>query len=246
MRPAGLGEREKPTHRGVVLDPRSKLLLLATIATIVLGGMGGSQMLWMHAVLSSLPLAMLAFSGRFVAATICAAAFGAAFVVQAALVAQGSGTGIFVLLLLSGIFSRMLPAIVAAHYLVTTTTVSEFVAGMHRMHAPDSIVIPLSVMFRFIPTVVEEATSIQQVMKMRGIRVGAGHPRKMLEYRLVPTMICSARIGEELSAAALTRGLGAPIARTNVSHIGFAIQDWIIIAICSWAFIAASLSMIGA
>lgn len=38
-------------------------------------------------------------------------------------------------------------------------------------------------------------------------------------------MICSIKIGEELSAAALTRGLGAPVRRTNICKIGFKALD---------------------
>lgn len=37
----------------------------------------------------------------------------------------------------------------------------------------------------------------------------------MLEYRLVPLMVSVVKIGDELSAAALTRGLGAPVKRTK-------------------------------
>ena len=44
---------------------------------------------------------------------------------------------------------------------------------------------------------------------------------KILEYRFIPMMICSVKIGEELSAAALTRGLGMPVKRTNICEIGF-------------------------
>ncbi len=41
-------------------------------------------------------------------------------------------------------------------------------------------------------------------MKMRGIRFGGGKASAMLEYRLVPVIMCSVKIGEELNAAALT------------------------------------------
>ena len=87
--------------------------------------------------------------------------------------------------------------------------VSEFVAAMERMHVPQKIVIPVSVVFRFFPTVREEYAAIRDAMKMRGITT-LRSPMKMLEYRIVPLMMSVAKIGEELSAAALTRGLGAP------------------------------------
>ena len=48
-------------------------------------------------------------------------------------------------------------------------------------------------------------------MKMRNIRFGGKNPFLMVEYRLVPLMVSVVKIGDELSAAALTRGLGAPL-----------------------------------
>ena len=51
-------------------------------------------------------------------------------------------------------------------------------------------------------------------------------------------MICSVKIGEELSAAALTRGLGGPVKRTNICKIGFRAQDIVLLLICLGAFAA--------
>ena len=83
----------------------------------------------------------------------------------------------------------------------------------------------MSVIFRFFPTVVEEYNAIGDAMKMRGIRFGGGKASAMLEYRLVPVIMCSVKIGEELNAAALTRGLNGEVRRTNVCKIGFHMQD---------------------
>ena len=63
-------------------------------------------------------------------------------------------------------------------YLVSTTTVSEFTAAMLRMRLSEKIIIPLSVMFRFFPTVMDEAASINAAMKMRGIHIGGKMPEK--------------------------------------------------------------------
>lgn len=54
----------------------------------------------------------------------------------------------------------------------------------------------------------------------------------MLEYRLIPLMTCSVKIGDELSAAALTRGLGADVKRTNICKIGFRFVDYIVLLGC--------------
>ena len=53
----------------------------------------------------------------------------------------------------------------------------------------------------------------------------------MIEYRLIPMMTCSVKIGQELSAASLTRGLGGPDKRTNICKIGFGLCD-VITFIC--------------
>ena len=45
-------------------------------------------------------------------------------------------------------------------------------------------------------------------------------------------MVCTVRIGEELSAAALTRGLYGDVRRTNICRIGFRAQDVIAILLC--------------
>ena len=65
-------------------------------------------------------------------------------------------------------------------------------------------------------------------MKMREIRFGGGKIGKMLEYRIVPVITCVTKIDEELSASALTRGLGKQKKRTNICHIGLGWADYVI------------------
>ena len=74
-------------------------------------------------------------------------------------------------------------------------------------------------------------------MRMRGIRFGGKHPGKMIEYRLIPLMISVVKIGDELSAAALTRGLGAPVKRTDICNIGFHLQDMVMFLLCIAGFV---------
>ena len=129
-------------------------------------------------------------------------------------------------------FSAGGSSVVMGYFVVTTTTVSEFVAAMERLHLPQQITIPMSVMFRFFPTIADEFSSINDAMRMRDIRFGGKNVTKMIEYRLVPLLVCSAKIGEELNAAAITRGLGADRKRTNVCQIGFHAQDYILFTLC--------------
>ena len=110
---------------------------------------------------------------------------------------------------------------------------------------PAAVTIPMSVMFRLFPTIGAEWRSIRQAMGMRGIAFGGGRAGEMLEYRLVPMMTSSVRIGEELSASALTRGLGGPGKRTNIARIGFRAQDFVLLGLCLAVFVFWILGLVG-
>lgn len=68
---------------------------------------------------------------------------------------------------------------------------------------------------------------------------------KMLEYRVVPLMVSCVKIGDELSAAALTRGLGAPVKRTNICKIGFSARDGIAILLCVTSLVVLLIEKLG-
>ena len=67
------------------------------------------------------------------------------------------------------VVSRFVPTLALAYFVFATTTVSEFMAAMARMRMPDWITIPLSVLFRFFPTLGQEARAVNAAMRMRSI-----------------------------------------------------------------------------
>lgn len=58
-------------------------------------------------------------------------------------------------------------------------------------------------------------------------------------------MVCSVNIGSELSAAALTRGLGVRVKRTNICKIGFNVQDMGVLLMTVSLYVLWILGMIG-
>ena len=162
--------------------------------------------------------------------------YAACFALERVALIWASGLFSFVLLAVTSIMTRFAPGIMMGAYLIASTSVSEFIGAMERMHLTEKIVIPLSVIFRFFPTVSEEYQAIRDAMKMRGIRFGGKNPFLMVEYRLVPLIVSVVKIGDELSAAALTRGLGAPGRRTNLCRIGFHVQDLMAALFCVACF----------
>ena len=91
--------------------------------------------------------------------------------------------------------------------------------------------------FRFFPTVMEESKSINDAMRMRGVEMGAGKAAEAVEYRMVPLIASCSIIGEELSAAAMTRGLDVGKKRSCIWNISFGFPDVIIITLCLICFI---------
>lgn len=221
--------RSGESNSVIPLDPRTKLLMLLMMAVFVLGGAGGNRMNPLVLILTGIPFVLLLLEGQIKTALVFLILYLTGFLANTYLTSMTGGVVKFLILAYSGIFQRVLPGIMMGIMALSSTTVSEFVAAMERMHVTDKITIPLSVMFRFFPTVGEEFTAINRAMAMRGIKGTTAGVGKNVEYRFIPMMTCSVKIGEELSAAALTRGLGSPVKRTNICRIGFHIQDYVLI-----------------
>ena len=187
--------------------------------------------------LSLVPFVLILSEHRFKTAGKYLLLYVACFALERIALVYLSGLLSFIVMAVTSIMTRFAPGIMTGAYLISSTSVSEFIGAMERMHITEKIVIPMSVIFRFFPTISEEYQAIRDAMKMRNIRFGGKNPFLMVEYRLVPLMVSVVKIGDELSAAALTRGLGAPVRRTNVCQIGFHFQDVVAILFCIICFV---------
>lgn len=234
-------------NRGLVLDPRTKLIVMITLVVFALGGTGSDieTVRYGTIAVSILPLILLMTAKQYRKAAVLGILYALIKSAEIFIVPNITGAVLSVIGLCCMIFVRLMPGLIMGAYMLSSTTVSEFIAAMHRMHVPQQITIPLSVMFRFFPTVLEEFTAINTAMKMRDIRIGGRNAGKFIEYRLVPLMVCSVNIGNELSAAALTRGLGVRVRRTNICKIGFHIQDHTVLLLTAAIYILWILGMIG-
>lgn len=215
---------------GFWLDPRTKVLMLVC-ANVTLLASGYTLAGWiLKCAMACSAVALLAAAGRrrvgfgFGAAFLAATALE--LVGEAGLLAFLGSTSVLAVTVrfLTSLVLQLMPGTVFAYYLFATTKVSEFVAAMERLHLPQSVIIPFAVVFRFFPTVVEEYRSIRDAMRLRGVDWKAG-PVALVEYRLVPLIISLVKIGDELAAAAVTRGLGGAVARTSRCRIGFSFAD---------------------
>ena len=137
-------------------DPRTKLFLTVTVSTIMITGGTGGFMNFVRPCLMACPIIFLLLSRKWTAAARFAVTYAVLFALELTVLPLLTGTWNFILGAAVGIYTHMLPGFIMGYYLVSTTTVSEFVAAMEKMHIPQKIVIPMSVVFRFFPTVKEE------------------------------------------------------------------------------------------
>ena len=218
---------------GLTLDPRTKIILLL-IANIPAFTSDDWYVLTLTALI---PISLFAFKKRYKLAVVGIIAYAAGLWIDTFIADQLTGVASIIVVMISGMICRMLPGLLMGYYLLSTTTVSEFIAAMERIHMPKAIIIPFAVMFRFFPTIKEESSAITDAMRMRDISFGKtrGGLISLIEYRMVPLLISCVKIGDELSSSALTRGLGSPIKRTNICKIGFHIIDvgYILVAVAT-------------
>lgn len=126
---------------------------------------------------------------------------------------------------------KLMPCCMLGGIIVSTTRVNEFMAAMNKIHMPKTVVIPLTVMLRYFPMIKEDWHSIKDAMKMRGISPNLirliKKPAMTMECIYVPMMMSASKIADELSAAAVTRGIENPKPRTCMQTIRFTIWDYV-------------------
>jgi energy-coupling factor transport system permease protein len=129
------------------------------------------------------------------------------------------------------VLHKMLPPVMFAFCILLTAKISSLISAMQSMHIPPKITIPIAVGLRYFPTAAEEMKAIKDARKLRGINISISNlftrPGIMLEGAVVPLMLRSANIAEELSASAIARGIDSGQKRTSIEKLQFKIPDYI-------------------
>lgn len=215
----------------VRLDPRTKLYMILVVSSVVMM-VATTPFLWAVRILMTMvPIALLITEKRYASAFRFSLLYIIALYLTFFFLSEES-TGVIKAMLTGycGIIAQFFPAMITAWYVVRTTRIDEFMSAMQKIHIPDGIAISLAVVMRFFPTIKEEYTAIRDAMRMRGVMLGRGNALKMIEYRMIPLIFSCVNIGDELSAAAITRGLGGKVKRTSVVTLKLRTADYILIA----------------
>lgn len=130
---------------------------------------------------------------------------------------------------------RLMLSIIAGAYAIKTTRVSEWISLLKKWKAPSFLLIPLSVMLRFFPTIYEDYRHIRQAMAFRGIGNGfldlLKHPIQSFEYIIIPLLINASQVAEDLTISALTKGLSSSDEHTSIVTLSMTKEDWLYIGL---------------
>lgn len=209
------------------LDPRTKLFMVLVVSTIIMMSATTTLQWAIRMIITLIPIGLLIVEKKYASAIRFLVLYSVALILTFRFMSEESG-GLIQSLLIGycGIVVQFLPSIITAWYVVRTTKIGELMSAMQKMHVPNGITIALAVVMRFFPTIKEEYASIRDAMKMRGVMLGGGNALRMVEFRMIPLLFSCVNIGDELSAAAITRGLGGKVQRSSVVELKLSVIDY--------------------
>lgn len=215
------------------LDPRSKLwlLLLTNIALFL------HVSLRTEILMTMLILTPYFLSGKREKALRWAAIYFALVFLDVLTPPAAEGAVFHLISLMAVSIRMMLPCFIAGAYAFTTTSISEFVCALRKIHVSEKVIIPCMVVIRFFPTIHEDYRQIKDALALRGIAAGrlgtVRHPMLTLEHILIPLLMNSNSVADDLTVAALSKGIRMPGAHTSLAEIRMAAPDYIWMFVCS-------------
>lgn len=216
-------------------DPRTKLFILLVTNIIMINIYVDERRLLLKFIMFAQIFILLLLYKKIKISLIALLVFSGAWYLELFGIADHiNGIIGFILALLVTCAVEMCPCFLAGYILLFTTPVSKLMEGFRKLKIPECINLPLAVVFRFIPTVMEEQRLIVKAMNMRGVSLKRGvAPLKLLEYKYVPLMMLTVNIGDELTVAALTKGLSAEGGRSCIHVLKFKLQDYMLLILNS-------------
>ena len=197
------------------LDVRTKLILLLYTAAAVFA----VPKLWVEVTMLGICVLIHLLYSNIRTCVKYMLIYAAAVCVQFFLLPHIHGTLLMTLSIFSVMFRRLIPCILAGKLLLQTTTASEILYGMQKFRISREVTIPLAVTVRYLPAVKEELQHIRDAKRLRRSVKKGSIIKKILrnaEYYYVPLLVSAVHMSEEITAAAVTRGIEDPCQHTSV------------------------------
>lgn len=113
----------------------------------------------------------------------------------------------------------------AGSFFIKTSDVGSVISSMDKIKLPRSVSIPIAVMFRFFPSFREESRNIKLAMRIRGITFK--NPISYIEYVIVPLLVISSNISDDIAKAAETKCIENPVKKTRYISVKIKIIDFV-------------------
>ena len=215
------------------LDPRTKLLILAiTSVSIFL-----NESMLIEGAFIFIPFLLLLQAKHIRLAFKSGATFIILLALPMLLVPHLPVTAGGILYMFAVYIRKLIPCFMLGSLLIRTTKVSTFLAAISRLHLPKGFTIALSITLRYFPTMTEEWGFIKDAMSLRGISASpAGllfHPVRTMEYVYVPMLVSASKISDEITQAAITRGIDHLERRSCLENIRFRMRDALLLLLYS-------------
>lgn len=112
----------------------------------------------------------------------------------------------------------------AGSFFIKTSDVGSIISSMDKIKLPQTVSIPVAVIFRFFPSFIEESHNIKLAMRVRGITFR--NPVSYIEHVMVPLLVISSNISDDIAKAAETKCIENPIKKTRYISVKIKIIDF--------------------
>ena len=216
-------------HRSLYLDPRTKfVLILCCILTM------SESLFSIYAMVIFFTIAiLLILLGKARSSLKFLLVYLILGILPLYIITDTTGAIKIILNSTSSLVLLFSPIFIALYTFVVTSTISDIIASLQKMKLSDTVIIPFAVFCRFVPTLKEQWISIRSAMKFRNIGVSfwntLKNPILNLEYVIIPLMMSTVVIAEELAAASISRGLAKGVKRVPLRESKIHLLDY---AVC--------------
>lgn len=213
------------------LDFRTKFVMTVVISTLSISGRLQKNYPLLMFFITLIPFFLLLTEGMYKIFLKGLTALILANIANQFILDRYNGVIGTIIMVISFVITKMVPGLMMGYYSVVSTSMCDLIESLKRMRLPDAITIPISVIFRFFYSIREDYGLINEAMKMHGLTMGnfLKDPMRILEYKLIPLLMCSAKSADDVAISAMTRGMVVGQKRSSISNTSLRWLDYIII-----------------
>jgi len=126
---------------------------------------------------------------------------------------------------------RILIMVITSTIVTYTTPIEDILQLLKKIKIPHQFAFIIATGIRFIPTMQKKSEMIQEAQKARGAEIGTGGIIKNIGSYitvLIPLIVDSLRMSDNLAIAMLNRGFGAMKTTTDLTEIKMRTRDYLI------------------